>query len=93
MVEPAEQFWNEILSRQPEKVRAAFVGLDTESKQAVLVHLERMVGESGWHPEQVRSAQVALTALKPQSGSGERKDRRSFLSKSHSDLPRIDTDE
>ena len=71
MVDPLELFWNEILSRHPEKVRAAFIGLDTETKQAVLVHLERMTSESGWHPEQVRSAQVALTALKPEIRPGE----------------------
>ncbi|MBN2501235.1 MAG: hypothetical protein JXB38_10685 [Anaerolineales bacterium] len=68
MVDPLEQFWNEILSRQPDKVRAAFAGLDTEAKQAVLTHLESMVSESGWHPEQVRSAQAALAALRPEDG-------------------------
>ena len=64
MADPLEQFWNEILSRQPERVRAAFADLNTESKQAVLTHLERMISESGWHAEQVRSAQAALTVLK-----------------------------
>ena len=68
MVEPVEQFWNEILSRQPQKIRAAFAALDIEAKQAVLTHLERMISESGWHPEQVRSAQAALAALRTEDG-------------------------
>ena len=71
MPDPLELFWNEILSRQPHKVRAAFISLDTATKQAVLVHLERMVSESGWHPAQVHSAQAALKALKPHIPSGE----------------------
>ena len=71
MADPLEQFWNEILSCQPHKVRAAYISLDAESRRVVLVHLERMVSESGWHPEQVRSAQAALTALQPATSPGE----------------------
>ena len=63
MSEPIEQFWNEILSRQPERVRAAFATLTLEEKQALLTHLERMTSEPGWHTEQTKSARAALKAL------------------------------
>ena len=68
MIDPLEQFWNEILSRHPDKVRAAYADLDIKAKQAVLTHLESMASESGWHPEQVRSAQAALAALRTEDG-------------------------
>lgn len=66
MIEPSshEQAWESILSRNPEAIRKAFSRLDEPARQAVLAHLRKMVTESGWHPEQVISAQAALEALK-----------------------------
>lgn len=63
---PLELLWDALLSRQPEKVRAAFNNLDPNSQRSVRIHLERMVSEPGWHPEQVKSAKAALTALESQ---------------------------
>jgi hypothetical protein len=63
MSDQLEQFWNEILSRVPERIQQAFTPLSLEEKQIILTHLERMVSEPGWHPEQIQSAKAALTAL------------------------------
>lgn len=62
-----ETFWDNLLSRDPALIRAAFSSLDKESQKMVLAHLERMVSEDGWHAEQVKSAQAALDAIKPTS--------------------------
>jgi hypothetical protein len=62
-----EVLWEDLLSRQPDRVRAAFAKLDAPEQQVVLTHLQRMVSERGWQPEQRISAQAALKALKKQS--------------------------
>ena len=59
-----EDLWDALLSRQVEHVRAAFYSLDEDRKAAVYDHLQRMVSEPDWHPEQRLSAQAALNALK-----------------------------
>ena len=59
-----ETLWDGLLSRQPEQVRAAYASLDEKEKKVVLTHLERIVSEPGWHPEQRLSAQAALEVLK-----------------------------
>jgi len=64
MADPIEAFWEEILSRQLERIQKAFAPLSPEEKFAVLKHLKGMVSEPGWHPEQVVSASQALDALK-----------------------------
>lgn len=63
-MDPLEILWDQLLSREPEIIRGAFAGLSERERKDVLLHLERMVSEEGWHPEQTRSAQVALDALK-----------------------------
>lgn len=64
MPEPVETLWTELLSRQPERIRAAFIPLTCTEKIGVRAHLIRMTTEHGWHPEQVRSAAAALDALR-----------------------------
>ena len=61
--DPLERLWDDLLSRQPEKVRGAFIPLQAEEKQAVLAHLRKMANQPGWHPEQQLSAKAALQAL------------------------------
>jgi hypothetical protein len=61
--DPLEQLWDGLLSRQPERVRAAFATLDGASQRITLAHLKRMATESDWHPEQRQSAMAALQAL------------------------------
>lgn len=58
-----EEFWDAVLSRQPERVRRACAGLDQAECDALVAHLRRMCSEEGWHPEQRRSARAALEAL------------------------------
>lgn len=58
-----ERLWDQLLSRQPEQIRQAFQSLQPGEQTAVMAHLQRMASEDGWHPEQRRSAQAALTAL------------------------------
>jgi hypothetical protein len=60
-----EILWEQLLSRQPEHVLAAFSGLAAQEKQSVLAHLRSMASEPGWHPEQRLSAQSALDAIQP----------------------------
>lgn len=63
MPDSLEILWDELLSRQPDKVRSAFSGLDEVEQAAVLAHLRRMASEEAWQPEQRASARAALVAL------------------------------
>ena len=58
-----ERMWEGLLSRLPEKVRATYAKLSPSDQKAVRLHLQRMAGEPGWHPEQRISAQAALDAI------------------------------
>ena len=61
--DPLEIFWDAILSRQPELIQAAFSQLDDQERKELIAHLQRMVNEEGWHPEQRKSAQAALASI------------------------------
>jgi hypothetical protein len=63
-----EQTWDGILSRDADRVRTVFAGLSSENRRVVLTHLHKMAEESGWHPEQVKSARFALEVLEPAKG-------------------------
>ncbi len=58
-----ENLWEDLLSRQPHRVLAAFISLDASEQKAVLNHLQHMLDEPGWHAEQRLSAQAALLAI------------------------------
>ena len=58
-----ERIWDQLLSRDPQLIKTTFAGLDKESQQTVLVHLKEMTTGAGWHPEQAKSATVALEAI------------------------------
>lgn len=62
-MDPLEFFWDNLLSRSPERIRGVFNQLDEETQRDVLTHLHKMITESGWHAEQVASAKAALDAL------------------------------
>ncbi len=62
-LEQPEQLWEDLLSRQPGPIKAAFASLQQSDQQAVLAHLQRMVSETGWQPEQRISARAALEVL------------------------------
>ena len=59
-----EILWEDILSRQPDRIRNTFASLTVDERKAILTHLERMATEPGWHIEQQRSAESALMILK-----------------------------
>jgi predicted ArsR family transcriptional regulator len=61
--EPLEIFWDAILSRQPDQIRSAYALLPAAERRKLIAHLQRMVSEEGWHPEQRKSARVALDIL------------------------------
>jgi hypothetical protein len=58
-----EETWSALLSRDKGEVLRVFRALDVESRKIVVQHLTKMSTQEGWHPEQVRSAQIALSAL------------------------------
>ncbi len=60
-----EQLWNQLLSRQPRTIKAAYTALLPADQKAVLAHLQRMTSEPGWQPEQRISAEAALKVLSP----------------------------
>jgi len=69
-----EQLWDQVLSREPDSIRAAYAALDQPSQNEVRRHLERMVQEDGWHPEQRKSALAALNALETRADAGDLSD-------------------
>jgi len=58
-----EDFWADILSADPGRVRRAFDRLAPDDAQRVRAHLRRMATEDGWQPAQRERAQAALRAL------------------------------
>jgi hypothetical protein len=58
-----ESLWDALLSREPERIRQVFDHLEPLERDAVLTHLKKMSHETGWHPEQQKSAQSALSVL------------------------------
>jgi hypothetical protein len=68
-----EGLWDNLLSRDPDRIRRQWRDLSAEEQRAVLDHLARMVSEEGWLPMQRLSAQAALDALgtgKPPGDTG-----------------------
>jgi len=66
MSEPSNSIdiiWGQLLSRDPVKIQEAFSELDQDTQKSVLDHLNKMVVEEGWHPEQRASAQAALQTI------------------------------
>lgn len=59
-----ERLWDRLLSRNPEQILQAFEELEVSERGLILAHLQRMVTEPDWHPEQQISAQAAVAALK-----------------------------
>jgi hypothetical protein len=62
--EPLALLWDAVLSRQPRSIQAAYLSLAPAAQTALSAHLQRMVSEEGWHPEQQKSAQAALDAIR-----------------------------
>jgi len=58
-----EEFWDNVLSRQPGRVLAACASLTAADLERLKAHLADMAAGEGWHMEQRLSAQAALDAL------------------------------
>ncbi len=71
--ESIEQIWDDLLSRQADKILLTFSQLSNSDKQYILGHLQRMVTEKGWQAEQRQSARIALKVLKNLSNRNEKK--------------------
>jgi hypothetical protein len=67
VLDQLDRLWENLLSRQPDLIRAAYASLAARDQKAVLAHLHRMVNDTGWQPEQQLSAKAALQALDTQS--------------------------
>ena len=59
-----EETWSALLSRDKREILRAFNALDETSRKVVIEHLKKMATEEGWHPEQVVSAENALSAIR-----------------------------
>ena len=58
-----ESIWEVLLSRETDRLKAAFESISPAEREAVLLHLKKMVNEPGWQPGQRHSAQTALDAI------------------------------
>ena len=58
-----QNFWDDILSGEPDRIRSAFAPLDKDTQSALLDHLQRMVHEDGWQPQQREAAFTALQVI------------------------------
>jgi hypothetical protein len=65
--ENSEDIWGMLLSREVAMIEKAFSSLESDQKKAVLDHLDKMVTEPGWQPEQRVSAQIALDTISYQN--------------------------
>jgi len=58
-----EDFWAEVLSANPDRVRRAVAGVPAEDRAAVVRHLRTMTAEAGWQEGQRNRARAALDAI------------------------------
>jgi hypothetical protein len=56
-------FWDNLLSREADKIETAWRSLPQAYRKDVRDHLVAMVTELDWHPEQVKSAEAALNVI------------------------------
>ena len=63
-----ENLWNNILSREAELICEQYEALSEIDQATVWEHLNKMANEEGWHPEQMKSATIAIEALKDRFG-------------------------
>jgi len=70
MTDILEDFWSEVLSNEPRRVRAALAEVTAAERESVIRHLQRMAVEPGWSDTQRVRAQAALDALQASSTRG-----------------------
>lgn len=62
-MENKELFWENLLSRDSEKITTAWHMLPEDYRKDIRDHLVSMVTELDWQPEQVKSAEAALDVI------------------------------
>jgi hypothetical protein len=62
-IDDLDTLWDNLLSRDTDRIQMIYSSLSPDEKSAVLSHLLRMATESGWHIEQRASAHFALQVL------------------------------
>lgn len=62
-MQSVEDFWDDILSQDTQRILSAVSRLDVLTQKAVIQHLKRMSLEPGWHPAQKTAASYALEIL------------------------------
>ena len=62
-MENKELFWENLLSRETDKITAAWKMLPVEYHKDIRDHLVSMVTELDWQSEQVKSAEAALDVI------------------------------
>lgn len=63
-----DQFWEDLLSQDPARIRHAWGELNDQEAAAVVAHLQRMATEEGWQPEQQAAAAAALRTIRDTAG-------------------------
>ncbi len=63
MSDTLEDFWAEVLSSEPARVRSAMQNLSADERRTVMAHLRRMAAGSGWSEGQRDRARAALDSL------------------------------
>ena len=64
-----EHVWENILSREPDRIRSQWRTLTAEDQASIIEHLQRMVHEEGWLDVQRESARTALDVLDAHPGN------------------------
>ena len=70
MTDILEEFWTEVLSNEPHRVRSALTEVSAAERESVIRHLQRMAVEPGWSGAQRARGQTALDALRASSTGG-----------------------
>lgn len=63
LIDDLDNFWFEILSKDPDRIDKAWQWLDDDEQHALINHLQRMSSETGWQEGQRRRAQMALAVI------------------------------
>jgi hypothetical protein len=66
-----EDFWTEVLSAEPNRVRSAMRDLSARERRSVIRHLRRMTDDTGWSDGQRLRALAALESLGESSAHDE----------------------
>lgn len=63
MANQIENFWENILSEDPQKILSVYKDINAEEKKHLIIHLYKMVNEPGWQKSQRQTAQKAIDTI------------------------------